>query len=85
MFGLFLEDVVVLCVFKLLKELEKGEKGGVGLLLYFLYGFVDVDEDEDMCVWMGMIFGFVGMMLDMCVLEFVIECGSVYLERLLEM
>jgi|TARA_B100000683_G_scaffold277053_2_gene333613 ubiquitin-conjugating enzyme E2 variant len=41
MFGASGEDVVVPRAFKLLKELEKGEKGGAGLPPYLSYGLAD--------------------------------------------
>ena len=41
MFGGGGEDVVVPRAFKLLKELEKGEKGGAGLPPYLSYGLAD--------------------------------------------
>ena len=55
MFGGGGDDVVVPRAFKLLKELEKGEKGGVGLPPYLSYGLADagarksddVDDDEE--------------------------------------
>ena len=53
MFGGGGDDVVVPRAFKLLKELEKGEKGGAGLPPYLSYGLADAgareidDEDDD--------------------------------------
>jgi ubiquitin-conjugating enzyme E2 variant len=55
MFGGGGDDVVVPRAFKLLKELEKGEKGGTGLPPYLSYGLADagarksddVDDDEE--------------------------------------
>jgi ubiquitin-conjugating enzyme E2 variant len=85
MFGSSSEDVVVPRAFKLLKELEKGEKGGAGLPPYLSYGLADADEDEDMRAWTGTILGPAGTTLDMRVLELAIECGSAYPERPPEM
>ena len=72
-------------LFKLLKELEKGEKGGAGLPPYLSYGLADADEDEDMRAWTGTILGPAGTTLDMRVLELAIECGRAYPERPPEM
>jgi ubiquitin-conjugating enzyme E2 variant len=85
MFASSSEDVVVPRAFKLLKELEKGEKGGAGLPPYLSYGLADADEDEDMRAWTGTILGPAGTTLDMRVLELAIECGSAYPERPPEM
>ena len=47
MFGSSGEDVVVPRAFKLLKELEKGEKGGAGLPPYLSYGLADAGAYGD--------------------------------------
>ena len=47
MFGSSGEDVVVPRAFKLLKELEKGEKGGAGLPPYLSYGLADAGACGD--------------------------------------
>lgn len=46
MFGGGGDDVVVPRAFKLLKELEKGEKGGAGLPPYLSYGLADAGTRE---------------------------------------
>jgi hypothetical protein len=68
MFGASGEDVVVPRAFKLLKELEKGEKGGAGLPPYLSYGLADAgararrrygdanecEDDDHACArWVG--------------------------------